>query len=348
MAAPKINPQIPQTPGALLRMGCALMGSGEGAKAVALLEGLLDRSPDDAELRAAARTILSHNVPRWHGAMLRDERRNDAFERVIQRAVRPDRRVLDIGTGSGLLAMMAARAGARSVVACEAHGALAVTARKIVAANGYGDVIEVLTRRSTELDVKADLGGFADVIVAEVFSDNLLGEGALSTLSHARAELAGESVQMIPAAASIRVALAFHNEAPETPPLRVKGFDVSLFERHVAPDASVRVGGSKLHLRSEAHDLFSFDFQAGGPFGGERAQVTLAAAGGSANGLVQWIRLQLDADTRYENRPDPDAPSHWAAIFHPFPHEQSVPDGGKIVAHASHDTEHMQIWFSRP
>jgi type II protein arginine methyltransferase len=346
MAATKISSGLTATPGALTRMGCALMGSGEGDKAVALVDSLLSRSPGDPEIEAAARTILSHNVPRWHWAMLHDERRNLAFERAIARAVRPGCRVLDIGTGSGLLAMMAARAGAGSVIACEANPALAATARKIVAANGFGDVIAVHARRSTELRRESELAGGADVIIAEIFSDDLLEEGALATLSRARAELAAPGVRMLPAAATIRVALAAYDAPLRFGPVsNVNGFDLSLFDRHVSGRQSVKVANPKLQLRSEPADLFRFDFQDARPFAGERARLELTAGAGGADGLVQWIGLQLDDATAYENRPDPDMPSHWAAIFHPLPGGKRLDEGGAVSVHASHDTERIQVWF---
>ena len=57
--------------------------------------------------------------------MINDDERNAAYERALARAVTPDSVVFEIGTGSGLVAMMAARAGARLVVTCEAVPVLA-------------------------------------------------------------------------------------------------------------------------------------------------------------------------------------------------------------------------------
>lgn len=41
--------------------------------------------------------------------------------------------VLDVGTGAGLLAVLAARGGASSVVACDLHAGLAAVARRVCA-----------------------------------------------------------------------------------------------------------------------------------------------------------------------------------------------------------------------
>jgi predicted RNA methylase len=51
----------------------------------------------------------SHVVQRWHFGMLNDLERNEAFYRALKALVRPGAFVLDIGAGTGLLGMMAAR-----------------------------------------------------------------------------------------------------------------------------------------------------------------------------------------------------------------------------------------------
>ena len=71
--------------------------------------------------------------------MLNDTTRNDAFERAIKAAVAREgrhARILDIGAGSGLLSMMAARVGASNIVACERVPIIAEAAERIVALNG--------------------------------------------------------------------------------------------------------------------------------------------------------------------------------------------------------------------
>ena len=55
----------------------------------------------------------------YHHALLTDAVRVDAFADAIARVVRPGDVVIDAGTGSGVLAVLAARAGAKQVIAVD-------------------------------------------------------------------------------------------------------------------------------------------------------------------------------------------------------------------------------------
>jgi hypothetical protein len=53
---------------------------------------------------------------------------------------------------------------------------------------------------------------------------------------------------------------------------------------------------------------------------------------GIALGIVQWIKLELDAHTQYENRPSPNAPfnGHWTHVLYRFPKPLNVAPGDLI------------------
>ena len=111
--------------------------------------------------------------------------------------------VLDLGCGSGLLAMMAVRAskeygeaGAVHVTGVDGSENLLNTAAEIVASNGHGAHMTLVHKDSRMMTVGETMGGVtpelkrkADLLVLENFDYGLLGEGLLPILHHACAVL---------------------------------------------------------------------------------------------------------------------------------------------------------------
>ncbi len=95
--------------------------------------------------------------------MIADRVRMDAFTKALRQAIKPDSVVLDIGTGTGIFALLACQFGARRVYAIELDDAIQV-ARQIAVANGYGDRIEFIQALST----KVTLPERADVLVSDI------------------------------------------------------------------------------------------------------------------------------------------------------------------------------------
>lgn len=83
--------------------------------------------------------------------------------------------MLDIGTGTGLLSMMAVHAGADRVTACEAFKPMINVAKKCIKENGMKDKIEIIEKRSTDIVVGVDMDQKANVLVTEVFDTELIG-----------------------------------------------------------------------------------------------------------------------------------------------------------------------------
>jgi type II protein arginine methyltransferase len=83
-------------------------------------------------------------VPIYHFKMLLDHERNQAYYNTLKKVITSDSIVLDIGSGSGLLSMMASRLGAKSITGVERHPLLCKASREIIKNNNFTniDIIE--------------------------------------------------------------------------------------------------------------------------------------------------------------------------------------------------------------
>jgi protein arginine N-methyltransferase 1 len=116
-----------------------------------------------------------------HRLYLGDELRLDTFARAVAATVRPGDVVVDLGTGTGLLAFFACRAGARRVYAIELSGMVEI-ARELAAANGFGDRITFLHHHSQEVELPEP----ADVLVADLVGGMGFEAGLFPTYADAR------------------------------------------------------------------------------------------------------------------------------------------------------------------
>jgi protein arginine N-methyltransferase 7 len=78
--------------------------------------------------------------------MVNDVARASAFKRGLADVITPSSIVVDLGSGSGLLAVLAAKLGARHVFAIEQESSLAEVSRKVMVDNNVSHCVTVINR----------------------------------------------------------------------------------------------------------------------------------------------------------------------------------------------------------
>jgi 2-polyprenyl-3-methyl-5-hydroxy-6-metoxy-1,4-benzoquinol methylase len=134
-----------------------------------------------------------------HVLMLNDATRVERYVEAIRAVVRPGDVVLDVGTGTGVLAMAAARAGARHVYAVEASG-IGRVAQAMFEANGLADRITLVPGWSTQVDLPER----ADVMVSEIIGNEALGEHVLEVVLDAKKRHLKPDARLIPSGLRVR------------------------------------------------------------------------------------------------------------------------------------------------
>jgi hypothetical protein len=136
--------------------------------------------------------------PAIHLVMLDDRARTGGFCHALRSTVHADDVVVDIGTGTGVLATCAALAGARRVYAVESSGIAEVAAR-VFSANQVADRVTLVRERSTA----TSLPERGTVLVTETIGNDPLDEQLLEIVADAKKRLLGPGARIIPSAIEI-------------------------------------------------------------------------------------------------------------------------------------------------
>lgn len=348
-----IESRLPSTPVAekrtvdmvanLLAKGEAHLEHNQFADAVDCFELALCLDSQNQQAQLGLNRAHCQIIPRWHFEMLNDEQRNAAFQRALANAITPETVVLDIGSGTGLLAMMSARAGAKETITCEMVPQLAELARDTVALNGLADRIVTLDKKSTSLVIGLQMVHKANLLVTETVDCGLLGEGIVSSIAHAKANLLTDDAQIVPCAAAVYAMVV------ESPRLRnlnaastAAGFDVSLINRYATANYSpVRLDAFEYTPLTEPFEVFHFDF-VNGTIASERKTISVPAMrDGVGHCVIFWFNMQLDEENSISN--EPGSTTHWEQALQCLETEVVVRAGATLLIDAEHDCQTIRF-----
>ncbi|KAH9073434.1 S-adenosyl-L-methionine-dependent methyltransferase [Lactarius deliciosus] len=195
------------------------------------------RSDDDSHY------FDSYGVNDIHAVMIQDRVRTSSYASFIMTsaALFQDAIVLDVGCGTGILSLFAARAGAKRVIAVDASD-IALKARRIVEANGFGDSHN---DKVEHISLPDDITQ-VDVIISEWMGYALLYESMLDSVLFARDRFLKPGGVMAPSQCRMMLCLS---EASGIYKERVGfwndiyGFDLSVMGEDVFNDAVVDIVG---------------------------------------------------------------------------------------------------------
>src|SRR3954447_26444753 len=256
--------------------------------------------------------------------MLADEPRTDSFRRAIAEVVRAGDVVVDLGTGTGILAMFAAKAGAERVYAIE-QGPVGLLARELIAANGLADRVTVVPGISYDVALPER----ADVLISETLWNFGLGEGMLGFVADARDRFLKPGARVIPATVALHVAPASAEELWTRVSWPDECYDIDYSTvRSYAVNNLYQAEASENALLASPEILTEVDL-ATTDARDVSGTASFATRVGTIHGLIGFFSSGLAPSVDLTNGPPKQTPS-WSHTFMPLEQPLEVSEGQKL------------------
>jgi protein arginine N-methyltransferase 1 len=261
-----------------------------------------------------------------HREYLSDPARVQAYERAIAATVRPGDVVVDLGAGTGILGMLACRAGAARVYAIEADGMIEV-ARALARANGLADRIVFLMQHSSEVKLPEP----ADVVTGDLIGRMGFEAGVFEAYAHARRWLA-------PGARVMPLSISICASPVEQPAAHadvefwghaIAGFDAEAvlpWARNTGYPRNIDAS----QLLAERAAAATFSPVAGGGVLRVRDTVRVTRAG-QLHGIAGWFSAELSPGVTMTNAPGAPARINRRNVFLPLHPVVAVVPGDQVT-----------------
>ena len=320
--------------------------------------------------------ILRHvHTKKWLVPMLNDAARNECYAEAIRRSFRPTQAgdgrrtfaALDVGTGTGLLAMLVASRfeevaadpspldGPPQVLSVEMEEPMAELARRIIECNGLQQRIKVTALHSTSLPSPPPNAAAYSICTSELLDYQLVGEGIIPTLRdlHSRGVLS-PSAAVVPSSARIHARVLSSTtgfkdycDSPSAygglklpPDDQDSSPPIVAFQPTLLPESS---------YLTPAFSTLDFSFTSSSAFPSSRRSRSkvVASGGGEAVAVLFWWTLGLADGVEYNGRPGARGrfQDHWPASVYVLPRSgrAAVAGGEEIEVAAAHDDG--TVWF---
>lgn len=266
-----------------------------------------------------------YEFPSIHNDMIYDEHRVEAYRRAIGRTVKEGDVVIDVGTGTGILAFLCLEAGAARVHAID-RSPVINWARRLADANGLGDriIFHQCDSRDAEIDEKAD------VIVSELIGHIAFEEGMVESVSDAMARFLRPGGSLIPQSVTLFAAPVYEREVYRSCIDGWKpayGIDYSVM-REQALQTSYVTDIDERDLFAKHLPVFSVDFTRDTRLEVHAERTFEIYREGHVNGMAFWFDSALSDVVRLSS--GPWSKTHWKQCFTPLPCPVKVEAGGKL------------------
>lgn len=289
----------------LAKMSLAMQDRLDATENCLFALALRRHSPNDAVVNFITSKVLSPAVPGWNFACIDDMLRNEVFQNALYNLVTPETLVLDVGAGCGILALFAARAGAKHVYAIEIEPIVAQIAQEIVDRNGFSDKITIICKDICKVKVGVDIPEKCNLVLQDVIWPDPMSRKINVLLDYSREHLLTQDAIYCPETITAVGALSDADESLAWPDYAdVLGMDLSPMQL-LSPRISFYVRGRPpKRLLSEPFEVAHYDLRtADAKVDFVKTFEVKTNRAGQVQHLLRWLKWTFPDGSVLENGP---------------------------------------------